>query len=199
MSATGSITGFIQRLQEGDHEAARLLWQRYYPRMVGLARKKLKGLALRVADDEDAALSAFNSFCRGAKKGRFPDLKDRGGLWGLLVALTARKVADMLRRHLRQKRGGQVHGDSAVQPGEDDSSPGGFDQVPGNVLTPLEEALLAEEVEILLGRLRDPVLRQVVVRKLEGYTNAEIAAQRGCSEPTVERRLAIIRRLWKGP
>ena len=48
-----------------------------------------------------------------------------------------------------------------------------------------------------LGRLRDPALRRVAVWKLEGYTNAEIAERQGCSLPTVERRLAIIRRLLK--
>ena len=51
----------------------------------------------------------------------------------------------------------------------------------------------------MLARLRDPLLRQLAVWKLEGYTNAEIAVRLGCSEPTVRRRLAIIRRLMKGP
>jgi hypothetical protein len=50
-----------------------------------------------VADEEDAALSAFDSFCRRAEQGQFPDLKDRDGLWALLVVLTAHKAADLLR------------------------------------------------------------------------------------------------------
>jgi DNA-directed RNA polymerase specialized sigma24 family protein len=200
MSQPGSITALVERLQEGDHEAARLLWQRYFPRMVALARQKLKGSPPRVADEEDAALSAFNSFCRRAEQGHFPDLKDRDGLWALLVVLTARKAANLLRNHHRHKRGGgQVHGDSAVRLAEDDSRPGGFDDLPSDDPTPEEAALLAEEVETLLGRLRDPLLRQIAVWKLEGYTNAEIAARLDCSEPTVRRRLAIIRRLLKDP
>jgi DNA-directed RNA polymerase specialized sigma24 family protein len=168
--------------------------------MVALARQKLKGSATRVADEEDAALSAFNSFCRRAEQGKFPDLKDRDGLWALLVVLTARKAADLLRQHYRQKSGGgQVHGDSAVRPAGDDGSPGGFDDLPGDDPTPEEAALLAEEVETLLKRLRNPQLRQVAVWKLEGYTNAEVAGRLGCSVPTVERRLDIIRHLLKGP
>ena len=200
MSVAGSITALVGHLQEGDQEAARLLWKRYYPRMVALARQKLKGSPPRVADEEDAALSAFNCFCRRAEQGHFPDLKDRDGLWALLVVLTARKAADLLRNHHRQKRGaGQVHGDSAVRLAEDDSSPGGFDDLPSDDPTPEEAALLAEEVETLLARLHDPLLRQLAVWKLEGYTNAEIAARLDCSEPTVRRRLAIIRRMMKGP
>ena len=196
MSATGSVTALLERLQEGDHDAARLLWQRYFPRLVALARKKLQATPRRVADEEDAALSAFDSFCRRAEQGQFPDLKDRDGLWALLVVLTARKAADLVRHHNREKRGGgQVQGDSALRPGEGDSGPGGFDDVEDDGPTPEEAALLAEEVETLLARLQEPVLRQIAVRKLEGFTNAEIAAQLSCSLTTVERRLAIIRRL----
>ncbi len=146
------------------------------------------------------ALSAFDSFCRRAAQGRFPDLRDRHGLWALLVVLTARKATDLLRHDHRKRRGGgMVRGDSALQAAEGDSGPAGLDDLPGDEPSPLEAALLAEEVETLLARLRDPVLRQVAVWKLEGYTNAEIATRLDCSEPTVERRLAIIRRLLKAP
>ena len=198
-SPPGSVTALLERVKAGDHEAVRLLWQRYYPRLVALARKKLQGTPRRAADEEDAALSAFNSFCRRAEQGQFPDLKDRDGLWALLVILTARKAADLVKHQCREKRGGgRVHGDSALRPAGGDSGPGGFDNVEGGEPTPEEAALLAEGVENLLGRLRDPALRQVAVWKLEGYTNAEIAERQGCSLPTVERRLALIRRLLKG-
>jgi DNA-directed RNA polymerase specialized sigma24 family protein len=198
-STPGSISALVERLKGGDHDAARLLWQRYYPRLVGLARKKLLGTPRRVADEEDAALSAFDSFCRRAEQGLFPDLKDRDGLWALLIVLTARKAADLVKGQRREKRGGgQVQGDSALRPAGGDSGAGGFDALEGDEPTPEEAAILVEEVEALLGRLRGPALRQVAVWKLEGYGNAEIARMHGCSVPTVVRRLAIIRRLLKG-
>src|SRR5262249_37571231 len=31
MSGSGSVTALVESLKDGDHEAARLLWQRYYP------------------------------------------------------------------------------------------------------------------------------------------------------------------------
>src|SRR5262245_17821136 len=198
-STPGSVTALVERLRAGDHEAVRLLWQRYYPRLVGLARKRLQAAPRRVADEEDAALSAFDSFCRRAERGQFPDLKDRDDLWALLVVLTARKAADLVKHLNREKRGGgQVHGDSALRPADGGSGVGGFDDLEGDEPTPEEGAILAEEVENLLGRLRDPALRQVAVWKLEGYTNAEIARLQGRSLATVERRLAIIRRLLQG-
>jgi RNA polymerase sigma factor (sigma-70 family) len=200
MNALGSVTALLERLKNGDHEAARLLWQRYYPRLVALAKRKLQGTAPRIADEEDAALSAFDSFCRRAEQGHFPDLQDRDGLWSLLVVITARKAADLLRHQHREKRGGgQVRGDSALGPAGEDRGVNGFDELPDDDPTPEEAALLAEEVETLLARLREPGLRQVALWKLEAYTNAEIAARLRCSEPTVERRLAIIRRLLKEP
>ena len=116
---------------------------------------------------------------------------------GLAGGPHRRKAADLLKHQHRDKRGGgKVRGDSALQPA-DDSGAGGFDGLEDDGPTPEEAALLAEEVETLLGRLRDPALRQVAVAKLEGYTNAEIAARMDCSEPTVRRRFAIIRRLLK--
>ena len=195
-STPGSVTALVERVKAGDHEAVRLLWQRYYPRLVGLARKKLQAAPRRVADEEDAALSAFKSFCRRAEQGQFPDLKDRDSLWALLVVLTARKAADLVKHLQREKRGGgKVHGDSALR--TLDGGAGGFDGLESDDPTPEEAAILAEEVESLLARLRDPAHRHVAVWKLEGYTNAEIARRQDCSLATVERRLAIIRRLLK--
>jgi ECF sigma factor len=106
MPADNSVTNWFDRLQLGDAAAARELWSRYFPRLVGLARKKLQDAPRAVADEEDVALSAFDSFCRAAQRGRFPDVTDRDGLWRLLVVFTARKAAHLRRDQGRQKRGG---------------------------------------------------------------------------------------------
>jgi hypothetical protein len=88
-----SVTALIERLHSGDRAAAQHLWERYFPRLVGLARQRLKGVARRVSDEEDVALAAFDSFCRRAEKGDAPRLDDRDSLWGLLATITARKAA----------------------------------------------------------------------------------------------------------
>lgn len=195
-SSPGSVTALVDRLKAGDHEAARLIWERYYPRLVALARKKLTADCRRVADEEDAVVTAFDSFCRRAASGQFPDLHDRDSLWALLVVITARKAADLVRRHQALSRGGgQVHGDSALL--HDAERPAGFDALPSDDPTPLEALILAEEVEQLLHRLPDPLLRQVFVRKLEGCSNADLAREQGCSVATIERRVTIIRKILK--
>src|SRR5215471_16146961 len=97
MSASGSVTRWIDGLRTGESVAARKLWETYFHRLVDLARKRLRALPRRAADEEDVALSAFDSFCRGAEQGRFPRLGDRDNLWDLLVLLTVRKAAHLRR------------------------------------------------------------------------------------------------------
>src|SRR5262249_38757918 len=106
MSGIGSVTGWLGELKAGRHGAAQALWERYFARVVGLARKKLQQAPRRAGDEGDVARSAFGSFCQGAAKGRFPGCGDRDGLWALLMVLTIRKAADLKQHEGRQKRGG---------------------------------------------------------------------------------------------
>ena len=199
MTSLGSVSALVERLEVGDHEAAQPLWERYYPRLVELARKHLRGTSRRAADEEDVALSAFDSFCRGAEGGRFPQLKDRDGLWAMLVLLTVRKAADLANYNRRERRGGdQVRGDSALEPPEGESGAGGFARVEAGDPAPDLAAQLAEEFQGLLDRLGSDELRSIAVWKLEGYTNTEIAGRLGCAAVTIERRLRLIRKILSG-
>ena len=55
---------------------------------------------------------------------------------------------------------------------------------------------MQEEFSRLYGLLTDDTLRQIVRGKLEGYTNAELAAQIQLSLRAIERKLQLIRRQW---
>lgn len=63
-----SVSQWIDGLKAGEEAAAAKLWQRYYLRLVGLARKKLGDSPRRVADEEDVVLNAFQSFCQRRKR-----------------------------------------------------------------------------------------------------------------------------------
>jgi DNA-directed RNA polymerase specialized sigma24 family protein len=199
MPSDRSVTHWIRQVQEGDPAAAQELWQRYFERLVALARKKVQGTSRRVADEEDVALSAFDSFFRGAQQGRFPQLSDRDNLWRLLIVITARKAADLVQHERRQKRGGgAVQGESGFVAGASDAESGaGIDQVLGQEPTPAFAAQVTEEYERLLKRLGDAQLEQVALWKMEDYTNEEIAAKLGCVLRTVERKLRMIRAIWE--
>jgi DNA-directed RNA polymerase specialized sigma24 family protein len=193
----GSITQWIADLKGGDPGAANGLWERYFTRMVELARARLKASRGRDAgsDEEDAALSAFDSLCAGLARGQFPRLSDREDLWRLLVVITTRKVMAQARRQLREKRGGGL-----VRPAADlaDSGPdddGILARAVGSEPTPEFAAMIAEEYRRLLERLDDDVLRKVAVLRMEGHTSDEIAEHLGCARRTVARQLALIRRI----
>lgn len=196
----GSVTGWLGALKEGDPEAVQPLWERYYTKLVGLARGKLQQRRRNGAaeDEEDAALSAFHSFCDGAARGRFPKLGDRDDLWKLLVVITARKISAQAQREGRLKRGaGRVIGEGVLA-GDDSSSPGGpLDLLPGPEPTPEFAAQVAEEVQRLLDALDDDQLRKIAVDRMEGYTTDEIAERLGCARRTVARRLDLIRKAWE--
>ena len=72
MSSDASVTGWIGQLKAGNQEAAQQLWNHYFQKLVRLARARLGGFRRRAVDEEDMALTAFDSFCRGAANGRFP-------------------------------------------------------------------------------------------------------------------------------
>jgi DNA-directed RNA polymerase specialized sigma24 family protein len=133
MSLDGPITQWISQLKAGDPLAAQHLWESYFGRLMALARKKLGGNRRAAADEEDVALSAFGSFCRGAGVGRFPLLHDRDNLWPLLVRITERKAIDQLRHEGRAKRGrGKVRGESGLEAlGGSSSSEAGLARVSG--------------------------------------------------------------------
>src|SRR4051794_10940410 len=106
MSTDGSISHHLRSLKDGDREAVQPIWEAYYTRLVALARAQLQGLRRKaVADEEDVALSAFDSFCRRAQMGVFPRLVDRDDLWQVLLVLTVRKARSLARRERRHKRG----------------------------------------------------------------------------------------------
>jgi DNA-directed RNA polymerase specialized sigma24 family protein len=90
-----------------------------------------------------------------------------------------------------QKRGaGQVRGGSAFDLLADNGGAGDGER------TPLEQALLADcyrhYVEALPERLR-----AFAEAYLAGSTNKETAAALGCSERTVERKVALILERWQ--
>jgi DNA-directed RNA polymerase specialized sigma24 family protein len=196
MSSSGSVTHWLRLLEQGDGRAAQALWERYFPKLVGLARQKLRDGPRQAADEEDVALSVFDTVCRRAEAGRLPLLTDRQGLWGLLIRITARKAFNQRRHELQQKRDARrVRGEAELNtPGEEGAA---LEQVVGQEPDPAFAAAVAEECRHLLDLLGDAQLRTIAVRKMEGCTNGEIAAELACSEPTVERRLQLIRRIWE--
>src|SRR5262249_1639184 len=135
VSSSGSVTAWIGKLRAGDRSAAEPLLRCYFERLVKLARAKLRRLPTAMADEEDVALGALDSFCRGAGQGRFPHLSDRDDLWRLLLVITERKATRLIRNEGRIKRGGAKVRHEGSRANDSTHTPG-LDHVPAATPTP---------------------------------------------------------------
>mgnify|MGYP001821644259 CR=1 FL=1 len=187
----------LQRVRDGDDDAITELWNGYFQRLVRLAAKRLPSNLKRAGDEEDIALSAFNSFIAGIRRDQFPDLSGPDNLWGLLITLTGRKVNAHLRFQTRRKRGGgSVRGESVFMDPDDTKKTPGIGGVSGEEMTADLSVELEEACNSLLGQLPDAQLRQIAVMRMDGFLVDEIADRLGLSKRATERRLQLIRRTW---
>ena len=70
MSDEGTVTTWVGELRRGNMEAARRLWERYFGELLRVARARLPRHFRRASDEEDVAISAFDSFIQGVARGR---------------------------------------------------------------------------------------------------------------------------------
>ncbi|NIL98315.1 MAG: sigma-70 family RNA polymerase sigma factor [Planctomycetales bacterium] len=181
MATDDPITLWIEGLKEDDALAVEELWQRYYRRLVGLARRVLADSPRGGVDEEDVATSAFASFYARARDGKFPRLDDRASLWKLLMTITIRKA---IRRGHRERRQPSVCEAEFLRE-ELSREP-----------TPELAVSLRDQLKQLLGRLPDERSRQVALLSLDNFSNDEIARRCDCSTSTVERKRKLIREAW---
>jgi RNA polymerase sigma factor (sigma-70 family) len=194
MSEEIDVTVWLNEIVSQPERATEQLWEAYYSQLVVHARKKLRNARKREFDEEDVASSAFQDFFEGAKKQRYPNLKDREGLIKLLLDITSKKANQQIRNALAQKRGGgEVRGESVFAKSTEESS----GKLDGVVPTEAFGELFAEELLQKLDSLKDSNLRLIAIRKVEGYTNQEIADELGCAERTVIRKIGVIRSHWQ--
>jgi DNA-directed RNA polymerase specialized sigma24 family protein len=193
----GSVTRWLGDLKTGDGDAAQKLWGRYFESLVRLAQTRLRTSNRAAEDEEDAALSAFDSFFAAASRGRFPQLNDRDDLWRVLVTITSRKALNQARKQRRQRRGGgRVVAESTLA--ETAGDRGVLDRFAAPEPAPEFAAMFAEECSRRLDDLGDDSLRRVALLRMEGYTNEEIAGRLGLRLRSLSRKIELIRRTWLG-
>ena len=196
MSQGDSVTYWLDGLKAGDDDSIQRLWDRYFQRLVRLAGTRLPGHARRAIDEEDVALSAFQSFCDRARKGQFPELANRDDLWRVLFAITVRKAIGAVRHQTRKKRGGgHVLGESAL--GHDEQSQAAsLARFLSREPTPDDAAELADQLDTLFGRLNDD---NPARHRFPETARADIGRDRKSLEistRTVDRKLQLIRAIW---
>lgn len=184
------IQSRLRRVRQGDQEAAADLWDRFFPPLAAFAAAQFRKAKAPSVDGEDAALSALAAVLQQGKQDILENVTGHDEFWRLLSRITRRKVIDRIRRQRRHKRGGN----RSVS----ESAAGllGLDSLAATGPTPDLIVMVDEQVELLLEALPNDEVREIVLAKLEGATNKEVAKLRRCSLSTVERRLRIARQFW---
>lgn len=185
----GSVSLLLHDLRRGDSQAALTLWNRYLPRLTGLAERTLAGRRFGMTDAGDAVQSAWISFWRKLDNDQLPSPLTRADFWNLLGLMVVRKVRRQLRRETAAKRGGgRVVRESDRQ---SDGDGRGLDDW-GARLSAADFDLHSEELLSLL----DEECRRIAVLRLLGHVNREIAETLQCTERKVQRKLELIRLKW---
>jgi DNA-directed RNA polymerase specialized sigma24 family protein len=200
MPTRGSVTRLIIDPRSDEavvrELAARLVWGRYFQELLALARSHLSARIRGREDEEDVLQSMYNSFCLRQRRGDF-DLANRDELWKLLVQITLPKARNLANRHHLPRRDVRRDASGNAAPADDLDDPAALlNQLDMNEPTPAEAALLNEALEQPFLALGEPELWVIARKKLEGYTNQEIAGELKCTVSTVERKLERIRTYW---
>ncbi len=183
MPQNNSISLWIQAVRAGNEDAVNELWQRYFVQLMNVARSRMATLPRAAYDEEDAAISTFRVLCHQLREGNYPDLADRDEFWRLMLKVLLRKVNRRVDYETAEKR--RL---SSAQSSEHSDAVSPENHV--------ESIMVADECQHLLIRLKDPGLEQVVILKLEGFSNEEIAAKLNRTRRTVHRMMTLIQNVW---
>ena len=177
----------VARARAGDEQAAADLHDRYVDRLIHLARKRLSPKLARRTDPEDIVQSAFRSFFRHVRAGRYSP-HDCGDLWHLLAAITVGKLQHTVRRHSAKRRSVYAEQSTSGDMATRTIAPESIAREP----TPDEAAILVEEMGLAMAQL-SPLQRQVLQMRLQGYSFDQTANQVRCSERTIHRVIKIVK------
>jgi RNA polymerase sigma factor (sigma-70 family) len=162
-------------LEDCRDSAWRVVVQRYTPRLIALARRRMSSRLRQKLSAEDVVQSMYRSFI-GRHQVKPYYLKNWDSLWGLLVVMTVRKVSRKY-EHFRTKRR-DMNREAPLMP------PGGSSSERTKAWTePVDRTPTPAEVEALMDTLRgtlsglDERERRIVELGLLGMTDREISEE----------------------
>ncbi len=171
----------------GDQDAARQIVERYFDRLLLLARRRIsQRLASRV-DPEDIVQSVFRTFFVRLKDGQFA-FQDEDDLCKLLMRITLHKTLRQVAFHKAAKR------DPYLETNQGDCH---RDQL----LAVLDEEPSAEATVAFLDQLEhfleqlEPQTRRILEMRVQGYTNEEIAKELNVYDRKIRRAIERVRDL----
>jgi len=197
MSSVGSLTLCIHLLRSPDscqrNEAARIIWERFSSPLQSLVRRHLDSRIRRREDEEDILQSMYACLCAGQLEGKTAPAS-REELWKLMARITMCKVVNTAHRHRAARRDvRRERGDPPDTGREGSLFPRWMlEHIARAAPSPEEKLIVLDELDRLLQGLTEE-LRQIVLWKLDGFTNAEISCMIGRTPRCVELKMQLIR------
>jgi RNA polymerase sigma-70 factor (ECF subfamily) len=168
----------LQRLRNGNNQAATQLYLRYAHRLRALVKARCSAELASRLDPDDIVQSVFHRFFRGVRRGHY-DIPPGDELWRLFLVIALNKIRAEENFHRAGKRDIRL----TVRDRVDDAA-----RSDETAYTTLQ--LTIDEFLQRLG----PGQRNIVELRIEGHDVADIAKQTRRSKRTVERILQEIRR-----
>jgi RNA polymerase sigma-70 factor, ECF subfamily len=173
--------------QAGDESAAREIFERYFERLLALARRRIsQRLASRV-DPEDVVQSAFRTFFGRYKAGQFT-IQDSEDVCKLLARITVHKTLRQIAFHKAAKR------DPSQEAGQGSDGQAQLMEVLDREPTPEAVNAFVDQLDHFLKQLR-PEDRQILEMRMQGYNSLEIAEKLGISDRKIRRLMERVRGL----
>lgn len=186
----------LKRVRQGDPNAIAELYNRYLDRSVRLAKSRLNVGEDHLIDDEQAAMSALESLILRVRGGSYSDINDHLKLWNLLACIINRKLTKYRRSMYGPTRSPEKPFIPVSEIDGDSSNDFGIN-VPDHEPSPVSAVIANDTLQQILDGLNDPDARSVLLLRLEGYSDAEIAERLSHSRSWVARRTTAIRRVAK--
>ena len=190
LSHEEDLTGLVRRFSAGQTELfGEIVHGHCYKKMVKLATRMINRCQIRdpAYEGEDAVGEAEAKLWRAAIDGKLPPIPDGEGFRGLFRWALRGVILHKREQLATSKRGGsQIC--RVVERLDDLHSP---------QPTPAELACAHLECQALLAELNDPVLETIAQKRIDGYSNPEIAQHLQRPVCFVERRVRSIRSAWE--
>lgn len=190
------LSDCLDRVRNGETDAIALLYSRFLDRSVRLAKSQLNVGEDHLIDDEQAAMSALESLIVRVRSGNYAEIKDHVTLWKLLARIIHRKLIKYRRSMYGPKRSPSLPM-LRMSPNDGDSTANAKIPVATNEPSPLSAMIASDTLNQILDSLKEPEARTVLLLRLEGYSEAEIAEKLKHSRNWVNRRTQTIRRVAK--
>lgn len=176
----GEFAKLMERLKAGDGNAWAEFEKLFTKRIVGLVKRRKKGMRLRDESTRDFVQHVLLTFATGVRE-RYDtrQLNTAERIWALLSTIACRKIRDKVKK-ANSAHNKQVHDMESLL------------TLPAPGKSPLDQAILVEEINFVKQKLSSLCLSRVFEGLINGETNERIASELGCTEATVARKIKSI-------